>query len=443
MKNFKKTILLFIILIAVGTYYFYEIKSSSEREKKRSESKRLFIIDKNKITSLFIKNGDKEIEIVKKNQDWIIKDKNYQCDKNEIDGIINKISSLEFEREIEGISDFSQYGLDNPSKIIKFQQNGEKYILYIGNESPTGSYLYATKDKIDLFLVDKWDLNNILEKEIFDLRDKRIMPVDIVKTDIEEIEIKKGEKLISLINKGDGWYINNPIDDLADKEKIEKIIENIIDGKVKNFEEDKKEKECGFEKPSAIFKIKVKNNEYFLYLGKKMDDLYYAKNSEKPYIFLIEDKILEDIPEEINNLRSKKVFDFDISEVNEIIITKKQGEFKFIKEKENYYLEKERRKKISKERIENFLYDLKNLQINEFIEYPENKLKDYQISPPEIKISLCDNKRKTEIYFGKKVKDNIFCYNPKRKILFTIPSSDYDKINKEKEFFIEKENKSK
>lgn len=438
MKTLKKTIFLFIILILIVGYYFYEIKTAPIKEKKKTERKRLFIVNKNEINSLFIKNGNKEIEIFKKDQNWIIKDKNYECDKNEVETLINKISSLEFEREIESVSDFSQYGLDNPDKIIKFQQNGEKYILYIGNESPTGSYFYVTKDKIGLFLVYKWDLNNILEKEIFDLRDKRIIPIDIPKTDIEEIEFKEEKRLISLINKGNEWYICHPIEDLASKEKVEKIIENIIDGKVKSFEEEKKEKECGLEKPKAILRIKVKTNEYFLYIGKKKDELYYAKNSCKPYIFLIEDKILKDIPEEINDLRERKLFDFDISEVSEIIITKEGKEFKFVKEKENYYLEKERTKNISKEKIEDFLYNLKYLEIKDFIEYSEPKLKDYQLSPPTIKVSIYDNKKKTEIYFGKKTQDDIYCYHPKRKILFTIPSSDYDKINKEKEFFIEK-----
>ncbi|MGC8977292.1 MAG: DUF4340 domain-containing protein, partial [Candidatus Ratteibacteria bacterium] len=224
MRIFKKNIFLFIIMLFLFLYYFYENKTSSEREKMKSESKRIFKVEKDKIKSIFIKNGEKEIEIVKSDGLWVIKDKNYQCDKNEVENLINKIANLEFEREIEGISDFSLYGLEKPEKVIKIEENGEKYILYVGNETPTGSYLYVTKDKINVFLVYKWDINEIIEKNIFDLRDKRIIPVDIFKSDIEEIEIKKGKKILSFFKKGENWYIKTPIEDWASKEKIEKIM---------------------------------------------------------------------------------------------------------------------------------------------------------------------------------------------------------------------------
>ncbi|MGC8977260.1 MAG: DUF4340 domain-containing protein, partial [Candidatus Ratteibacteria bacterium] len=209
--------------------------------------------------------------------------------------------------------------------------------------------------------------------------------------------------------------------------------------KVKEFVEGKNEKECGLEKCEIIFKIKVKQNDYFLYLGKKKDDLYYAKNSEKPYIFLVENKIIKDIPEEIDDLRERKLFDINVSDVREIVIKKVKDEFKFVKEKENWYLENEKTKRISKDKIEEFLYGLKNIEIKDFIEYSEKKFKDYELYQPEIKISVSDNKNKIEIDFGKKTEKIIYCYYPKRKILFTIPSSDYDKINKDKDFFIEKE----
>ena len=268
MKIFKKTLILLGILLCISGYYFYEVKTTPKREKKKEEEKKLFSIDKKKINKIYIKNGEKEIEIIKSDGNWIIKDKNYECDKNEIESLINKISSLEVEREIENISDLSQYGLTQQEKIIKLQENGEKYILYIGDETPTGSYLYTTTDNRNVKLVYKWDLDNILKKEIFDLRDKRILPVDIVKSDVDEIEIKKGNYLYYFERSGDEWYIKNKINDLAGKEKMDEILENIFDKKIKEYEENKNGKECGLEKPVATIKIKAKNNEYFLYIGK-------------------------------------------------------------------------------------------------------------------------------------------------------------------------------
>jgi len=441
MKVLKKTLFLLGILIFFAGYYFYEIKTAPKKEKKKEEEKKLFLINKENVNQIYMKNGAKEIEIIKLGKNWVIKNKNYECDKSEIESLLNKILSLEVEREIENVNDLSQYGLMQPEKIIKLQEDGEKYILCIGDETPTGSYLYTTTDNRNIKLIYKWDLDDILKKEIFDLRDKRILPVDIVKSDVEEIEIKRGNYSYYFKRSGNEWYIKNKIYDLASKDKMDEILENIFDKKVKEYEENKNERECGLEKPTATFKIKVKDGEYYLYLGKKKENFYYAKNSLKPYIFLVEDRIIEDIPENINELREKKLFDFNISDVNEIIITKKEEELKFLKEKDKWYLEKDKTKKISKQKIEDFLSDLKYIEIKDFVDYSEDKLKNYSLLPAELKISVFDSEKRIEIHFGKKTEKEIYCYHPKRKILFTISSSEYDKINKEKEFFIEKEKK--
>jgi hypothetical protein len=437
MKVFRKTLLLFGVLIILSAYYFYEIKTTPIKEKKKQENKKLFVIEKEKVNSIYIKNRDKEIEIMNGGKNWIIKGKNYECDKNEIESLINKILAIEIEKTIE-VNDLSLYGLDKSDKIIELEGDGKKYTLYIGDEAPTGSYVYTTKDKKNINLVYKWDIENILKKEIFDFRDKRIIPVDIVKTDIEEFEIKMAKYNYYFVKNGDYWYIKDGINDLASKEKLDEIFENIFDRKIKEYTEDKSEIECGLEKPHSTFRIKIKNNEYFLYLGKKKGNLYYAKNSLKPYIFLVEDKILEDIPEGINKLRERKLFDFNVFGVNEITIIKGNEELKFLKEKDTWYLEKDKTKKISKKKIEDFLSELRHIEIENFIDYSENKLKDYSLFPPEIKISAIDETKKIEIHFGKKTDKEIYGYHPRRKILFTIPSSDYEKINKEKGFFIEK-----
>ncbi|MFN4227000.1 MAG: DUF4340 domain-containing protein [Candidatus Ratteibacteria bacterium] len=412
--------------------------------KKEKEEKKVFIFEKDKINFVLLKSKDKEIAIEKnENGNWIIKGKNYECDRNEIESLISKISSLEIERNIGNVEDLNIYGLLNPEKTIEIHYDGEKQTLYIGDETPSGSYLYTTKDKNEVFLVYKWDLNNILEKNEFDLREKRIIPTDIYKSEVEEIEIKK-EKIVFLFRKyGEKWYIESPVKDLASEEKVERIIENLIDQKVNSFEEKKNQKECGLENPKIIFKIKVRDKEYFVYFGKKEQNKYYSKNSLKPYIFLVDDRIVDDIPESINDLRERKIFDINIPEIVEFSIVKKDKELKIIKVKEKYYIEKDRSKKVSKDKVEDFLHDLKNLEIDEFIDYSKEKLSELSLSQPSLKIIVRDEKSKTEIDCGKKIEDKIFCFHPKRKIIFTISSSDFEKIDKQEEFFIEQKEKDK
>ncbi|MCM8819090.1 MAG: DUF4340 domain-containing protein [Candidatus Omnitrophica bacterium] len=438
MKIFSKTLSLLILLILICVFYFYEIKYSAKREKKEEGSKKVFIVEKNEIKSIIINNEDKKIELVSLNNQWFVKDKNYECDKNEIESLLNKIISLQINRNLGEIEDLTQYGLTDSKKFIEIKYNGTKQTLFIGGQTPSGSYLYTTKDKKNVYLVYKWDLNDIIEKDMFDLVDKRILPVEIKKSDIEQIEIKN--KVYFLVRrKGDIWNFEKPINDWADKEKIDNFLDKIINGKIKSFEEDKKEKDCGLEKPKIIISLKTKDKEYFLHFGKKVNETYYCKNSLKPYIFLVEENLLE-MPDEINALREKKLFDFNISDLIEFSIIKKGKELKIVKDGEKYYNESDKHKKISKEKVEEFLSDIKYLEIKDFISYSETNLKKYGLSSPLIRIIVKYNKTKTEIHFGTKTEKDIYCYHPERKIIFTIPSSDYSKIDKDFDFFIEKSN---
>jgi len=142
-------------------------------------------------------------------------------------------------------------------------------------------------------------------------------------------------------------------------------------------------------------------------------------------------------------LREKRLFDIDISEVVEFSIIKKDRELKFRKEKNSYYIEGEKTKKISKEKVEEFLNDLKYLEIKNFIEYSDEKLKTFLLSSPLLKIIVYTDETRKEIHFGMKTENEVFCFSPERKIIFTILSSDYSKIDKDEEFFIKKEEKRK
>ncbi|MCM8772236.1 MAG: DUF4340 domain-containing protein [Candidatus Omnitrophica bacterium] len=436
MKGYKKTLALFIILILFSGFYFYLTKTEPKRIKKKQESKKIFIGEKDKINSIFIKDKEKEIEILKSDNFWIIKEKNYECDRNEIESLINKILSLEMERNLGEVEDLKQYGLEKPEKLLMICEDNQKLFLFVGDETPSGSYLYASTDKREVFLISKWDLKEIFEKNIFDLRDKRIIPAEITKSDIEEIEVKKAKTGFHFTKKDEIWNIDYPINDWADKDKIENFIEKIVNGKVQSFEEEKSEKECGLEKPEVLISLKTKENKYFLHFGKKVNDSYYCKNSLKPYIFKVEKNLLEDISENINDLRYKKLFEFSVSDVAEFSITKNGKELKIVKIKEDYFFEKDRKKRISKEKVEEFLEDLKNLEIENFLEYSEKNLNNYSLSTPPLKISVFDGRKKTEIYFGKKVDKEIYCYHPKRKIIFTISSDNYPKIDKDENFFL-------
>jgi len=309
MKIIKKNLVyLFILLLISGGYFLYTKKIEKKKEEKKLIEKRIFFIPEEKVSYVSIKNGEKKIECFKENEEWKIKPGNFDADSNEIRNLIDNILKIEKERKLEGVENLDEFGFGKKNKKITVGNLGEKFSLIIGEETPTGSYYYTTTDNKNVFLVSKWDINNIVEKNTFDLRDKRIIPAKIEKEKIEKIEIKRGKEKYVVKKEKDRWKILSPLKDLADKNKVENIISDILEKKVKSFE--KKGIETGIS-PSAYVKISSEGKEYSLFFGKEKNGKIFAKNSLKPFIFTIDKEILDDIPESIDDLRERDVFTFE------------------------------------------------------------------------------------------------------------------------------------
>ena len=445
MKGFKKTIFLFLILVGLSVwYYFYEIKGGEKREKIKSIQKRVFLIPEDKVSFLGIYSGEKSIECGKEKDKWMIeKPEKLDGDKEEIENVIKTVIELEKEREIGEVENLNSFGLEKPVKKIVVGEDGKRYMVFIGDENPSGSYYYATSDRKKVFLISKWDVDDVLKKKVFDLRDKRIIPAEIEKEKIEKIEVKRKKLKFVCKREKERWNLVYPVSDWADETKVEDIVDEIIDGKIKSFEKEKKSLTFyKLKKPEIEIKIECSGKTYSLFIGKKQDGLYYAKNSLKPYIFSIDKSVVETLPEKLIDIRDRDVFKFNSSDVKEITVERGKEKFTLLKEKEEWKV-KEKKEKISSQKVEDFLDDLKFLEIEGFLKFSPEKLSQYNLSPPLVKITVKTEKEKEEILFGKKTKDKLYSYNPERKIIFYIPASDSKIIEKELKDFVEEKEESK
>ena len=124
----------------------------------------------------------------------------------------------------------------------------------------------------------------------------------------------------------------------------------------------------------------------------------------------------------------------------EFEIKRKKEKTSFKKEKEKWENIEFKETKPSEEKINNFLSDLTYLKIEKFISTEDKLLEKYKLKEPEITVKLKSKQNKIEeIYFGLKEEKEFHGYHPERKTIFTLPSSDYEKINKKlKDFLPEK-----
>ncbi len=110
----------------------------------------------------------------------------------------------------EAPASLADYGLDEPQKIfsIKLKQ-GETVTLSVGGENPSGYAKYGMLSASPgVFLLDSLG-SPALEKTLFDLRDKRALPIDMDRAQRLEMDNKTGKFVMTKL-PNNNWELTQP-----------------------------------------------------------------------------------------------------------------------------------------------------------------------------------------------------------------------------------------
>ncbi|PWT28409.1 DUF4340 domain-containing protein [Butyrivibrio fibrisolvens] len=84
-------------------------------------------------------------DLVLENGTWYLaSDKSLEVDQDSVASLISKVATVTSNKEIAGVTDFAQYGLDHPSLSIEITLNdGIKTTIYVGDYNSVSSLYYA------------------------------------------------------------------------------------------------------------------------------------------------------------------------------------------------------------------------------------------------------------------------------------------------------------
>lgn len=306
MKKFKVTwILAAVFLALIVGVYFFEIEGGKKRAAIKEKEQMVFPLEKDKVqeVALQIPNGLFKAKRMGENE-WAIEEPlKVKGDKWVWNQIIDTVSDLKFKRVIEeSASDLSVYGLKEPKIKVEFQLQGEKEkrVLKVGDENPIGDSLFATVgDTKKVVLVPSY-LSSSLNKEIKQLREKRLFSFDTANTRSVEV-VSKGKKL-SLKKDGNQWsVVSSPKKEEAGLAEVTSLLNALNSLEVKDFESESPSDhdmgvKYGLKDPSMKIVVKdEKNIQLELLFGKKdKDGVFAAKKGEKP-VYRLHAYVLDDI----------------------------------------------------------------------------------------------------------------------------------------------------
>jgi len=399
--KFKTTlILLGVFILLLAAVYFLEFRDQGEES---SEGKLVFL-EPDDVVKMTFDNGEEIIRFQKEGEEWLIAEPvEATGDKYEVDRLAEDFSDLRIERIVEDVpSDLEKYGIPQKEIELYFDGQDQPVKILIGMENPLDNTFFAKKADETKVVLIPGSLKSMLEKKVFDFRQKDIFKFE--SDQAKSVKLRAKDIEWEAEKTDEEWFLRKPVNALAEKSKINDFLYALSNLKAAAFvSEEKSDEEIqvyGLDEPDyeVAIDFPVENRQVSYFLHKKEDDVY-ATSSITPKILRVDEAVLTDLQKEAGELRDKGVADFFTWEAKKLQVQKGDFSLALTKdEEENWRSDKPEIQDIDREKIQTFLRKIESLEAEEFLDPPLN-LAEYGLDIPqaEIRIWAGDDEPPTEV----------------------------------------------
>lgn len=325
MKSAKEYIILIVVIIGLAGYLFFHKTNHTQYTLPALEK-----IKAADISKIMINKKGSNIELKKKDDNWMIMPKAYPADKTKLKSMTESLADLTITAMVSEGEDDAPYELDADHKIHVTAYVGDKKVrsLDMGKMAPTYHHTFVRMDGNKKIYHAKGNLRSTFDKTIADLRDKAVLSFETA--DIGKIEIHKGDETVKLtlatppvdVNaeanmknkkeakkasvapKQPAW--TDASGKKVEKNKVDDFLKKLSDLKCRSFVEGKTKKD--FTNP--IFTAGLSGtNDYTLNIYARADekaDKYPAVSSESNFPFFLSKYTAGDIMKALTPEKKEK-----------------------------------------------------------------------------------------------------------------------------------------
>jgi hypothetical protein len=435
----RNTIILIVITIGLFLYmYRYEIIRVRQEEEASDFAKKVMPYESDSVRVLRVGTEEGDVVSLRDNSGWKITEPvKTKVDQNEIDNLLSNLFAASIERELEEPPDnLSQYGLETPNVSVHIE--GTEFIsdtLYIGEKNPTGTFVYARRSgNTQIFLLPQV-IQSQLDKKLFDLRDKLVL--DIEREEVEKFIIVGEHGRITCEKRDDEWYILEPVDDMADRGSVSRVLSSVANGKAVGIETEKADdlSKYGLEEPSTTVEVftGAEGKKHTLYIGDLETRRYYAKDASRSPIFLVNNVFHESINQEVNDLRNKKIMDFDRTKVTSLEIINPEGSVICeMDSASNWFVMKSpgpQREPAKSSKVTQLLSTLVTLRAEEFVDDAPTSFSPYGLENPRLEVAVKGEEGElARVLIGNEKENNSYARCPDRNRVYLVRGSSVSRL---------------
>ena len=313
--RFKLTLLLLLLNVALFCTLFYMDKSAdSERQFAEQNSLVLPPGSLEQAASLELDGPGAPAHwlVERRGSDWqMVRPLQWPVNSYAVQNILDQLRFLRMETrfpvediEKSGVT-LADYGLDNPSVVLKIGDGKKTMLLRIGAPTKIGAKLYVlSTDGKNVFVTSR-DILRALLVNLDDLRDSRIFTIPTYTASSLSLQRADGAR-VRLTKLGIGWSFESPIRADADDDAVESLLSDMVALKVSGFVAPDPAGQ-GLLSPRLRVSVEADDRRQSLLLGSDAgENLIFAKLESSPEVFTVEASIVKRFQQAQEALRQRR-----------------------------------------------------------------------------------------------------------------------------------------
>ncbi|RMF56188.1 MAG: DUF4340 domain-containing protein [Calditrichaeota bacterium] len=444
----QSTFIILAIFIAMAGYiYLVEVKQTERKEKEKEEATRVFHINADSLSEIRIRNTHGEFTFQNQGETWgIVKPVQTAASETAIHSLLEDIKELKWDRKISITPDrLEEFGVKNASTAIRLtDESGARDSLFIGDETPVGNFVFATRSDTIIYTIEK-SFSSVLNKPLHDWRDRR--PLYFDKPLVKELDVfQPGHKVIFAKDEKGDWQISN-IQRPAENYRVNSLLERLQSQSATDFIDDPGTKlnAYGLKKPVIRVVVKLEGGKKKeLWIGKKDGNYYYARDISRTPVFKVSEMLVDDLTKPVNSYRDKNLVMVDTDSIDGLEISYQDTLITLRKDTHNrWYLDQPEMPQADPDEVETLLNHIRFASIEKFVEDEPHDLEVYGLVTPTLSVRLFkQGEQLLEIRLGKENDEQIYAttsqfnsvYLVRKQFLKDLKIKESDlRISKEKE----------
>lgn len=277
-----RTLLVLTALVAVlGAFIFFVEKDLPTTDERRKQEKKVLSLEKDDVKAVEIAWGETTVRLereeppqqekseededdgffAKPQPEWnLVTPRKARADRNLVDGLLRDLTGLEKVRTLED-ADRAEAGLDAPRARVTLVAGDADTVLEIGAKVPASAdMLVGVAGSPQVYQV-AGSLWTDLTREPGEWRDKKLFTA--TRADVDRVKLKSGDSEVLLAERGDVFWIESPITDVADEEQMNGLFNEITALTASRFLDDPGETpaELGLEPPAHVLEVVLKGRQ--------------------------------------------------------------------------------------------------------------------------------------------------------------------------------------